>query len=308
MSALSVISSKFSGVVNNPTVGKLTLKVSEKAPTAAIYVGIAGMVVSGVMACRRSVDAHRVRGEAIAKRHKIRNYVEKNPASEEAATFKKDITAAYARECLEYARIYGPAITVATISIASILWGNHELSRRNAVLASAYTALHNSFTRYQDKVIETFGVEAEQKMRDEMTYDIEGGVDYSKPASEQLDISGQGPYARIFDETCQEWHKDATMNQFHIRSTQNYLNELLRARGYVFLNEAYKALGVPQSQAGQMVGWVRDDRHPDTLIDFGMDDLENESVYRFVNGYEDSVWIRPNVMGDILSLINMREV
>jgi hypothetical protein len=39
-------------------------------------------------------------------------------------------------------------------------------------------------------------------------------------------------------------------------SIQNYFNQLLHIRGYVFLNEVYDALHLPRTHVGQLIGWV----------------------------------------------------
>ena len=52
-------------------------------------------------------------------------------------------------------------------------------------------------------------------------------------------------------------------NVTFLRLQQDFLNELLKMRGHVFLNEAYDAIGVKRTSSGAIVGWrdtqVRDD-------------------------------------------------
>src|SRR5699024_1125444 len=62
-----------------------------------------------------------------------------------------------------------------------------------------------------------------------------------------------------------------------LSSKQNYFNDLLQQRGYVFLYEVYEGLGYEATTSGQMVGWLRSDRHDakhdvtgDGFIDFGL--------------------------------------
>lgn len=43
-----------------------------------------------------------------------------------------------------------------------------------------------------------------------------------------------------------------------LRRQQDYANEMLKARGHLFLNEVYDLLDIPRSKAGQVVGWVYD--------------------------------------------------
>jgi hypothetical protein len=76
---------------------------------------------------------------------------------------------------------------------------------------------------------------------------------------------------------------------------------MLQARGHVFLNEVYDALGIPRSQAGAVVGWVRG--QGDGYIDFGLFNSENDRARDFVNGYERSILLDFNVNGVIYDLI-----
>jgi hypothetical protein len=85
-----------------------------------------------------------------------------------------------------------------------------------------------------------------------------------------------------------------------IRSQQNYANDLLNARGHVFLNEVYDMLGIERTSAGAVVGWVRG--NGDNEIDFGvLNDLH--SGQRFINGDERSVLLDFNVDGVVYDLI-----
>ena len=89
-----------------------------------------------------------------------------------------------------------------------------------------------------------------------------------------------------------------------LRTTQNYVNELLKSRGYVLLNEVYRAIGIPESKDGHVVGWVYNEKNPngDNYIDFGIYD-NHEANRLFVNGYERSILLDFNVDGVIYDLI-----
>ena len=91
-----------------------------------------------------------------------------------------------------------------------------------------------------------------------------------------------------------------------LKHQQNYANEKLQKQGYLFLNDVYDMLGIPKTKAGQVVGWVYDEAHPDiydNFVDFGIYDLYNEKARDFVNGREKSILLDFNVDGNILDLI-----
>ena len=54
------------------------------------------------------------------------------------------------------------------------------------------------------------------------------------------------------------WKKDPEYNRIYIMVQQNYANDLLQARGHLFLNEVYDWLDVGRTKAGAVVGWVKE--------------------------------------------------
>lgn len=59
-------------------------------------------------------------------------------------------------------------------------------------------------------------------------------------------------------------------NWVFLRQQQNWANDLLRVRGYVFLNEIYAMLGFSHTKAGAILGWVyAKDSEGDNFVDFG---------------------------------------
>lgn len=111
------------------------------------------------------------------------------------------------------------------------------------------------------------------------------------------------PYARWFDRECDGYvpHSSESTLCF-LKHQQNYANEKLRHAGYLFLNEVYEMLSIPRTKAGQVVGWVYDERNPigDNFVDFGIYEDRNAA---FVNGYADKVLLDFNVDGDILNAL-----
>ena len=83
------------------------------------------------------------------------------------------------------------------------------------------------------------------------------------------------------------------------------MNNLLKSRGYLFLNEVYEALGFPITKAGQVVGWLYrpDNPNGDNYVDFGIFNLQSEKACDFVNGYERSLVLDFNVDGNIYDLM-----
>lgn len=65
----------------------------------------------------------------------------------------------------------------------------------------------------------------------------------------------------IFDDRSPLWSNDSDFNMYVLRNQERYANDMLKARGHVFLNEVYDMLGLPRTSMGAISGWVFDDIH-----------------------------------------------
>lgn len=63
-------------------------------------------------------------------------------------------------------------------------------------------------------------------------------------------------FTAIFDKKSGYFNPNTEYNLVFLKSYENYLNDLLRARGIVFLNEALNGLGIPLIRMGQTYGWT----------------------------------------------------
>lgn len=106
-------------------------------------------------------------------------------------------------------------------------------------------------------------------------------------------------YARVFDETCVGWTKDAEWNLEYLLDLQRAVSKRLMSQGYLFLNDVYVVLGIPRSKAGQVVGWKYDpdNEEGDNFVHFGIHEKYNHG---FVNGYENTAILDFNVDGVII--------
>lgn len=106
-------------------------------------------------------------------------------------------------------------------------------------------------------------------------------------------------YAKVFDERSPQWLPDSEYNLTYLTMQQQYATQKLKSSGYIFLNEVYEMLGLPKTKAGQVVGWLYDEKNPigDNCVDFDIYSIRNAD---FINGYKNSVLLDFNVDGVIL--------
>ena len=108
-------------------------------------------------------------------------------------------------------------------------------------------------------------------------------------------------YARTFDETCPYWNRDEEHNLMYLKHQWVYVNELLKARGHMLLNDVFDQLGLSRTKAGAVVGWVYNTENPvgDNYIDFGINNLTIDDLKK--NG--NSITLDFNVEGIVWDLM-----
>ena len=290
---------------------KLGVKAKKHSPELFMAAGVVGVVVSTVMACRATLKVNEVLEEHNETMDKINNYVEENGYSEKYTEqdHSKDTTIVYTQTAVKFVKLYAPAVLLGVASIGSIVYSHKLLSGRNAALAAACAAASKEFRDYRKRVVDRFGEEMDRELRfDIRSEEIEKTVvdkkGKEKVEKENVQVVNAEPsiYARCFDEGCAQWTKDAECNRITLQNLQNYANDRLRLKGFLFLNEVYQMIGFEETKAGQIVGWFYDPKHPELQnhVDFGIFTACNS---RFVNGDERSVWLDFNVDGNILDMI-----
>ena len=308
---------KINNLVNSATrtFNRAGLKLKKHSPEIMVTAGVIGVVASAVMACKATTKASSIADEMkeeMDKIHKAADMVDEEIYSEE--DLKKDTSIVYIQAGVKFAKLYGPSIALGALSITSILVGHNILRKRNLALAAAYTAIDTSFKAYRGRVVERFGKELDKELRynikakevEETVIDEKTGEEnVVKKTIDVVDPNEYSDYARFFDDGCNGWSKDPEFNLMFLKQQQSYANDLLKSRGHLFLNEVYDLLGIQRTKAGNIVGWIYDEKNPvgDNFVDFGIYDINRPKNRDFVNGYERTIILDFNVDGDILSLM-----
>ena len=289
--------------------------VQKHSPEILAGVGVVGVVASTVMACKATMKLNDILEESKETRDKIRE-VESNPRYEEQYSHedaKKDLTINYTQTAMKVAKLYAPAVILGSASLGCLLASNDILRKRNAALSAAYMTVDKSFKEYRQRVVDRFGEEVEKEIRynikaEEVTSTVvaeDGSETTITETVKTMDPNLYSDYAKFFDEANPYWQKDPEYNFMFLKSQQQYANDLLKARGRLFLNEVYEMLGIDKTKAGQIVGWVYNPENPigDNFVDFGIFDMSKERVRAFVNGYEPNILLDFNVDGNIWDLM-----
>ena len=289
-------------------------QVKKHSPEILMVAGIAGTVVGTVLACKATTKVSEIIEEKNKAIDDVHTCLEDKEIEYTEEDSKKDLTIIYAQTGVKLFKLYAPAIGVMALSFASIIAGHKVLKKRNVAIAAAYAAIDKGFKQYRKNVIEEFGEGVDQQMRfglksKEVKKKGKDGKTvketeyYIDPEGNPLDNISE--YARFFDAASENFAKDPEYNMMFLRRQQDYANEMLKARGHLFLNEVYDLLDIPRSKAGQVVGWVYDkngNTKGDNYVDFGLY-RNDQGTRRFVNGLEYNILLDFNVDGVIYDLI-----
>ena len=292
--------------------GKAGFALRKRSPEILVVVGIIGTVASTVLACKATTKANDILEKTKRDLDDIhgcesdKDLNETGEYTEDDA--RKDKNIVYVQTGIKFAKLYAPAVILGAFSLSCMVGSNVILRKRSAALAAAYATIDAGFKEYRGRVIERFGEQVDKELRynikaKEISEQKEDGTEETTTEN-VADPNEYSMYARIFDETNPEFERDSDRNRFFLTLQQNCFNDKLKARGYVFLNEVYDALGFEQTKAGQIVGWVYKPRDPshkgDNYIDFGMFDITREKARDFINGYEQAIVLDFNVDGPII--------
>lgn len=142
--------------------------------------------------------------------------------------------------------VYIPAVLVGSGSIACIFGANILSKKAQASMASAYALLDQSFKEYKRKVVDTYGTEADQRVRAKIAkdrYDDEGFAVAEEEDDGKMLFYDQFSH-RYFRSTMED-----------VLKAEYNTNRQLAVNTGVYLNEFYEFLDIAPIPAGQELGW-----------------------------------------------------
>lgn len=297
------------------SLGRTGLLLSRKSPEILLGVGITGVIVGTVLACKATLKAEKVIKETKEVLEKI-EMVRKNTNDPEVYSeedFKRDTALVYVKTSVELGKLYLPAVAVTGISFALIIGSHNILSKRNAAIAAAYRLIDASFKKYRERVKAEYGDEADRKLRfgEKEIEVIETNAKGKevKKVKKVLDLNGDlNPYSFIFsEETATQYKRNYDMNLSLLKTVERYANDRLNARGHIFLSEVLDDLGLQRTPISIPTGWVKgynpNNPNNDKYVDFGLDDPINEEKQDAHDRMLQPWVLNFNVDGNIYDLI-----
>ena len=141
---------------------------------------------------------------------------------------------------------YIPAMLIGTATIASI-FGIHVLNKREqAALTSAYVLLSESYKEYRDKVVDILGVEADEKIKNEIAKDKYDKTNVIKAEEKKEETC-------LFFEEFRGQYFESTLEA--VKEAEYHMNRKLALQDYVELNDFYILMNLPPTEFGATTGW-----------------------------------------------------
>lgn len=284
------------------SIGRHILTMQKNSPDTMFVAGIGCVLGGTILACRATLKAKPVIESVQAHVDNVKeiNKSRENHPSYSEKDYGKDLAYVYTMGAYDLVKLYGPAVILTGAGVALLTSSHRSLKERNASLTAAYAVVTEAFESYRKRVQEEVGEDKELDLYiGRTTVSIETDDGEKEEAYVISSTTGLSPYARFFDEGSSSFQKQPEMNKLFIQCQQNYANDLLYARGHVFLNDVYDMLGLERTSAGAVVGWVLDG-DGDNSIDFGMYEVRNE---HFLNSWEPRVLLDFNVDGVVYDKI-----
>lgn len=290
----------------NGMASKTVMKLKKHSPEILVVAGIAGTVVSAVLACKATTKVAEILDETKGTLDTIHEGMETGAINGQEYTTedgKKDTVVVYAQTGMKLAKLYAPAIILGTLSITSILASNNILRKRNVALGAAYAAIDKSFKEYRGRVIERFGEQVDTELKygikAKKFEEIEVGPETGKEKKVKktvmvADPNLQSDYAVYFDSKSRNYETNPDYNRMFLKAQQAFANDKLQTRGHLFLNEVLDDLDLPRTPAGQIVGWTKDG--PDGYVNFRIVEVERETED---GRHEPALLLDFNVEGNI---------
>lgn len=219
--------------------------LSKHSPTILTAIGIGGFVTTCIMVAKAAPPA--------SDEHARRSYERERILEEElpVEATRPDILESYKQEALELAKLYGPAALVGTASVACFVGANKiNLDRQAAVLA-AYSLSADTLAKYQEKVIEKLGDDANSDILSSTLKEVadahqEPGYNYS---TEQIPAGT----VRVYDNVTGRYFY---CSRERIMEAESEVNRRLLAEARVPLQEFYYAMGLEERfNLGEILGW-----------------------------------------------------
>jgi hypothetical protein len=282
----------------------LKFKAVDKSPEILIVAGVASLIAAGV-----SLWKARPKYEAILDRH-AEEEAQIEEALERAATepVTEDYTEAdaaqdrrgnYMKTAVAFVKVFAPVVLFGLGAVACFVGSSTINKKRYLTMASTYATMATNYESLQKALLAKTGGVALDKLNgddQQAAIDNDGGEGIEKKDEVQQEFPLEAT-EMFFDAVSRNFEKDRSANETFLGNHQKRFTEILQQRtgeyepGFITLNEVLKALDLPQTEAGQILGWSNYPNPEDNIkygaagfVSFGFREINN--IAHISNSYD----------------------
>jgi Family of unknown function (DUF6353) len=213
---------------------KLERILRDNSPAILTALGVSGVVTTTYLTAKASFKAAEI----------IRH---------EETFYTKDLVSEVGRkEVLKKIwKCYIPPVISGVASIGCIIAATKVEYRRTAAAQAALSISERAFSEYKEKIIEQFGKNKEQTVRDDIAKDR---IRNNPPPSKEILFTGPGVVL------CSELYTGRyfTSDMETLRKAQNDINEQLNHHDWASLDDFYYMVKLQRTSMSSSYGWTSD--------------------------------------------------
>ena len=244
--------------------GAVKLTLIKHAPTILVSGGTAMLVAATGVAVKRSFT---YLDEDLVPYITEAAVIEADEEKDEE-TKKADLTAAQKKFLIRTAKRYAPVVGLTVAGVACIAAGHTMQLNRLAGLGAALALAE------ADK--KDFLSELEDEVPESRTETVAGKTEVVRTKQAGHLLPAEDFRNRVFGPENKNWDPSPIVSRNFLDAVERHMNDKLRWQGHLFLNEVYKALGMPTTRAGAVMGWSRK-ADPDAVVLFSA--LEDQTGF-----------------------------
>jgi hypothetical protein len=204
--------------------------VTENSPGILTGLGVAGAVSTAVLAAKGGFRASEI----------IQREFDAYPAGPDA---KEKFQLVW--------KEFIPAGAIGIVTVSAIIGANKIGARRAAAIAAAFKISEQLSEEYKQKVVETLGLQKEEKLRSELAADK---MEQNPPPSSMLIVAGSD--VLFFDEMSGRYFHNQVEN---VKKAVNDINYKVNNYHCASLTDFYEMIGLDETQFSGDMGWNTDE-------------------------------------------------
>lgn len=260
--------------------------VKKYSPEILLGVGLLGMTVGTVLACKATLEVETIIDEYEGSKIRVEEATQLHAEGEvnyPVETAAKDMKILKTQTAVKFVKLYGPSVTLMTVSIGCILGSYRIMSKRNVALMAAYKVIEEAFSTYRGRVVSELGAVKDAHFMygtDSISEEVtdENGVVSTIEKEELMPGAKLSGFARMFEPEqpdqvggwtgSTQWSPIHDYNLSFLTAKEQSFNDKLTAKGFVTLNEVLEELGFPTTEYGMISGWRYKSEKGDGYISF----------------------------------------